>query len=127
MSGRAFRLNCYEPRESAVLDSVKRALRIHPAVGDFSRTQACDLIIGEGKKKRRIKSCKPGWPDITGYIIDGRALFIEVKRPVSGAPTREQQDFIEAAAKSGAVAFFARSVEDVFQHLDPIFKAIKQT
>ena len=59
-----------------------------------------------------------GIPDIAGYMPDGRALFIEVKRP-GGKPTPDQKIFIEKAQKAGCLAFFAYSLEDV---IEKVFK-----
>jgi hypothetical protein len=68
-----------------------------------------------------------GIPDIAGVVppnlfIDqtpawGRPLFIEVKRPKGGKEGAEQQAFIEARRKHGAIAFFARGWDDVAQNL----------
>lgn len=43
----------------------------------------------------------------------GRALYVEVKRP-SGKTTPEQAAFLQSAAKDGALAFVARSADDVY-------------
>lgn len=57
-----------------------------------------------------------GIPDIMGYLPDGKALFIEVKRG-KGKPTKFQINFIENADRSNCVSFFAWSVEDVENRL----------
>ncbi len=54
--------------------------------------------------------------DIAGWMPDGRALHIEVKRPGEN-PTEDQRAFLENAKKSGCVAFVARSVDDVISNL----------
>lgn len=56
---------------------------------------------------------KAGLPDILGFLPDGRFLAIEVKRPKGGRNRPKQVEFIDKAKKAGAVAFFARSVEEV--------------
>jgi len=65
----------------------------------------------------------PGIPDIAGIVppelfIDqtpawGRPLFIEVKRPKGGREEIEQKLFLEERRKHGAIAFFARSWDEV--------------
>lgn len=65
-----------------------------------------------------------GTPDIVGHMPDGRALYIELKKPGEkphGPRDRErwkaQEDFIEEAARRNCVAFRARSLEDVARHI----------
>lgn len=53
-----------------------------------------------------------GYSDLSGVRrSDGRAVFIEVKTP-TGRIRPEQRDFIEAMQKCGALAGFARSIEE---------------
>lgn len=53
-----------------------------------------------------------GESDITGHrISDGRALYIEVKLP-GEYPRQNQQAFLNAMRKSGALAGVAHSVEE---------------
>jgi len=61
------------------------------------------------------KSIK-GMPDIAGYLPNGRALYIEVKRPKK-YPTPEQRAFIINAQESGCLAFIAHSVQEVHEVL----------
>jgi Holliday junction resolvase len=51
-------------------------------------------------------------PDILGVLPDGKALMIEVKTE-TGKVSPEQESFIENASRVGAVAFIARSINDV--------------
>jgi hypothetical protein len=113
---RAYRLTCPEPSESAVLDAVLQALAVHPAVGGFWRQNTGAFAIGEGRNRRFVRFGPKGSPDIHGYLKNGRALFVEVKRP-SGRVSPEQQAFIERATANGAMAFVARSVDDVWNGL----------
>lgn len=55
-----------------------------------------------------------GVPDILGVLPDGRALLIEVKA-ARGRVSPHQEKFIQAARATGALAFVARSVEDVME------------
>ena len=53
-----------------------------------------------------------GYSDLSGVRrSDGRAVFIEVKAP-TGRILPEQRDFIAAMQKCGALAGFARSIEE---------------
>jgi predicted NUDIX family NTP pyrophosphohydrolase len=113
---RAYRLTRPEPSESAVLDAILQALAVHPAVGGFWRQNTGAFAIGEGRNRRFVRFGPKGSPDIHGYLNDGRALFVEVKRP-SGRVSGDQKAFIERAVAHGAVAFVARSVDDVWDKL----------
>jgi hypothetical protein len=116
---RPFRLSHLEPRESDVQSAILRALRIHPAVGAFWRQNTGAFALGEGKARRFVRFGPKGSPDIHGYLKDGRALYIEVKRP-SGRVSDDQRAFIENAIKAGCVAFVARSVSEVWKVLDRV-------
>jgi hypothetical protein len=111
-----FHLTCSEPSEAAVLDAILQALAVHPAVGGFWRQNTGAFVVGEGKSRRFVRFGPKGSPDIHGYLKDGRALFIEVKKP-SGRVSPEQQAFIDRAIEHHALAFTARSVSDVFRVL----------
>jgi hypothetical protein len=58
-----------------------------------------------------------GISDIIGVLPDGRGLFVEVKRP-GGKLTPMQRVFLDEVAKAGALAFTARSVEEVQAQLE---------
>ena len=113
----ALKLKRPEPTESAVLDAIRRALRIHPAVAWAERINSGAHLAGEGPTRRFIRYGFKGCPDIIGQLIDGRALWIEVKKP-SGRVSPEQAEFIARANRFNACAFVARSVSDVFAELD---------
>ena len=106
-----------EPSESAVLDGILRALRVHPRVVWFNR-----MNTGSGKLQRAnghsqfIKFGFKGCPDVLGQLDDGRLLAIEVKRP-SGRVSDDQQAFLDKAYAGNACAFVARSVSDVWAAL----------
>lgn len=57
-----------------------------------------------------------GVPDILGVLPGGKALMIEIKTE-KGRVSEQQEAFIEKARKLGAVAFVARSVNEVMQVL----------
>lgn len=62
-----------------------------------------------------------GSSDIIGVLPGGRALFIEVKRP-TGRLTDAQKEFLARAHMAGALAFEARSVEEVDQRIREAMK-----
>ena len=73
-----------------------------------------------------IRLARPGTPDITGHMPDGRALYIELetdqdqitKRSVKRRETKRMQaEFIAKAAAAGCVAFVARTVNEVASRL----------
>lgn len=71
----------------------------------------CNTGVFYTKDGRPVKIGEVGHSDLYGHNADGTAFYLEVKTPV-GKATKEQFDFIEAMARSGAIAGFARSVED---------------
>jgi hypothetical protein len=98
---------------------VLTALLYHPKVADAYRmnTGAGKFIYPDGTTSQFMRFGKPGSPDIHGYLKDGRALFVETKRPKTGRERQEQVDWINKARSCGCVAFFARSIDDVEAHL----------
>lgn len=81
-------------------------------VGRFNRGQAVATYGGE--TRYTPFNSVPGFPDIHGLLIGGRAFYIEVKRPPPcyEPPSDEQQDFLDAARIGGACAGVATSVEE---------------
>jgi hypothetical protein len=67
---------------------------------------------------RRNKRCLKGVLDVTG-IYRRRPLYIETKSE-KGTLSVEQCAFIDKAKSRGAVAFVARSIEDVKRNFDEI-------
>lgn len=62
--------------------------------------------------RRMPKFAMKGVPDISGILPGGRALFIEVKKP-KGYASPHQKEFLTNASRAGALAFIARSPQDV--------------
>ena len=58
------------------------------------------------------KGCIKGVPDVAGYFADGKAIFIECKKP-GGKVSKEQKEFIRKAQGSGCFAMVADNVVDV--------------
>lgn len=65
---------------------------------------------------------KKGWPDITGYMPDGRFLGIEVK-DLNKKPSSEQEEKINHIVSCGGVGFW---VDDFESFLHIIHKGIRQ-
>lgn len=57
-----------------------------------------------------------GLPDIVGVLPGGKALYIEVKTE-AGRLSPHQEKFLNNLELAGAMAFVARSVEDVMHRL----------
>ena len=70
------------------------------------------------KYGQEIKIGTKGHSDVYGIKPGGRAFFIEVKTPI-GSARPEQLKFIEVVKKKGALAGFARSVEDALKIVFP--------
>ena len=102
------------PTEAQVLRAVMQRLERHPAVARAWRQNsgAGMLTRRSGAASQWIRFGFKGQPDVCGYLNDGRALFVEVKKP-SGEVTPEQAEFLQSARSAGCVAFVARSVDDV--------------
>jgi hypothetical protein len=82
-------------------------------VGRFNRGQA---VAGnaDGSTRYTPFNSVPGFPDIHGLLVGGKAFYIEVKRPPPNyeKPSTTQQDFLDAARTGGAYAGVAVSVEE---------------
>ena len=67
----------------------------------------------------RIRIGFPGKADLQGHRpSDGRCFYIECKT-LKGGEKEKQEKFINAMKASGALAGFARSVEDAFKIVFP--------
>ena len=55
-----------------------------------------------------------GLSDLIGYTPDGQFFALEVKTP-AGRASKDQIRFIESTYRSGAIAGFARSVDDALR------------
>lgn len=71
----------------------------------------CNTGVFYTKDGRPVTIGEKGHSDLYGHNADGVAFYLEVKTPVGNA-SQDQIRFIEAMMRSGAIAGFARSVED---------------
>ena len=81
---------------------------VNHTVGDFYTKYGSRVSIGI-----------PGESDIWGHRPDGKAFYIEVKRP-GEYPRKNQLEFIEAMIESGAIAGWCTSVEEALQLVEVI-------
>lgn len=121
-SRKPFKLKMIEPTEAVVLSDILAALNQLQALGRvvwYARfnTAAGRLQYGDSRGASQwIKFGFKGCPDVLGQLPGGKLLCIEVKSP-SGKVTGDQAAFIEKAGHHGALAFVARSVSDVLEHI----------
>ena len=88
---------------------------------------AAGMRSGLPKGGRGYSGLPAGFPDLMGVIPpNGRALFIEVKRP-GQKPRPNQTDFLERFRAAGCVAFWADSVDSALaQYEDQRVEATAQ-
>jgi hypothetical protein len=98
--------------EAAALVEVLKALRTHPAVAWVERQNSGAVRVGA----RFVRFGWVGCPDVLGQLKDGRLLGVEVKA-AKGRTSPEQVAFLERINQAGGVAFVARDLRDVAQHL----------
>lgn len=72
----------------------------------------------------KVRPNEAGIPDLMGWIPGSWTktgiaipLYVEVKRPVGGVKSVEQQLFIDRANRDACIAFFARGWDDVVAEL----------
>lgn len=86
--------------------------KIRAALCDFGCVvHRCNTGVFYTKDGRAVKIGEKGHSDLYGHNADGIAFYLEVKTPIGNA-SQDQIRFIDAMAKTGAIAGFARSVED---------------
>ena len=105
-----------DPHEAEILSSVLQALNFYPSVVWAHRFNSGAYAVGEGNARRFIRFGFPGCPDILGMLKCGKLLAIEVKTP-TGRVSDAQAAFLETVSIHGGLAFVARSVSDLKQHL----------
>ena len=108
------------PLESEVQRAVMAMLAHHPLVAFAHRINSRVVDVVDKRKPgntRPMRTAPKGHPDIAGMLVDGRALYVEVKRASGGALTPEQSDFLSRVEKHGGVAIVARCVDDVLDVL----------
>lgn len=104
-----------EPLESEIQRTILQYLEIR---GIFHWRNNTGALKSD---TRFVRFGHKGSSDIVGVLPGGRALFIEVKRR-TGRLTEAQKEFIARAHMAGALAFEARSVEEVDRRLREAMK-----
>lgn len=104
------------PTEKEIQTSILEAIRLRRDlvfVGRFNRGQAVSTDE-HGSTRYTPFNTVPGFPDIHGLLVGGKAFYIEIKRPPPNyrRPTPEQQNFLDEARNAGAYAGVATSVEE---------------
>ena len=101
-----------------MLRAVLKYLRLRKDVAWVERLNsgAGQLSFADGAKSQWTRWGWRGAPDLIGQLTDGRILCCEVKRP-SGKLRPDQELFLATVRNQGGVAFVARSVDDVKEHL----------
>lgn len=108
-----------EVRESDVLSTVIRFMRIHPAIDWAQRMNVGAFKVGAtAGQQRYIRFGFPGCSDIIGQLQDGRMIAVECKAP-KGRLTPEQTAFLRRVGCKG-VAIVARELQDVRRVLDAL-------
>lgn len=101
--------------ESAVVQQVKTVIK---ATGlKLQRINTGCFQIGEGQRKRFVKTAEAGTCDFEGYDNHGRFLAVECKRPVGGKLSPAQEARINDINRKGGVAFVVHSGEEAMQKL----------
>lgn len=109
------------PLEKDIQKTILSMLRWRKDVvffGRFNRGQAQNTDA-HGRTHYTSFNTVPGFPDIHGMLKDGRAFYIEVKRPGNKA-TSEQADFLAKVTAGGGIAGVAYSVEQAQDLLNGI-------
>lgn len=103
---------CLEPTENEIKRAICNLLSCYPNRCIFTLTPNV-----QASRVMRSKFMLRGLPDISG-IWDKQPLYIEVKTP-KGIVSKEQEWFLSKVTQlHGAIAFVARSPEDVIRKLN---------
>jgi hypothetical protein len=77
------------------------------------------MLVGNKPGRKAVWTSSPikGFPDIMGWLADGKPFYIEVKSP-TGRLRPEQKDWrVFLSDKPGCIYILARSVHDVIEGL----------
>jgi len=104
------------PLEKDIQRAILQAIELRRDVvfvGRFNRGQA---VAGnaDGSTRYTPFNSVPGFPDIHGLLVGGKAFYLEVKRPPPHyrKPDTSQQQFLDDARNAGAYAGVVTSVEE---------------
>ena len=72
----------------------------HPRIGRLESSPSGTFRLHHGGYFRGLPK---GWPDLTGHLVDGRALYVEIKTE-NDTLTDAQDEFLANARARGCVA-----------------------
>lgn len=100
--------------EADVQRAIRQLLRVHPLVAWHGRVNRGAVTDSSGHyvQFNDIKGCS----DLIGQLRTGHFLAIECKAP-GRVPTEAQEEFLDAVACNGGLAFVADSVDVVERRL----------
>jgi hypothetical protein len=103
--------------ESSISTAIKNMIRREFPEIEFDRHH-CG--IAKGYRGGMVKLGAPGWPDLIGYLPDGRFLGIEVKDP-DGTTNKKRAELQTARREDinskGGVGIITTGIEDCRQKL----------
>lgn len=76
----------------------------------------CNTGLYYSKDGTPVRCGEVGHTDLYGHRPDGKAFYLEIKTPV-GRASKEQKQFVRVMRATGAVAGFARTVEDAVREV----------
>ena len=85
----------------------------------YLRLNSGDLIIGEGKYKRRVRCCPKGTSDGLVMSNKGKNVFVEYKSAV-GKQTREQVAFEKSVESQGHEYWIVKDTEAFIEAIKEI-------
>lgn len=94
--------------EAQVIDAIRAAFAVHPAVAFCWRMQSGLFRDGD----RHIRVGFPGLPDLIGALKTGQFFAVEVKREFGGQVSDRQVEVLQSINTAGGRAGVARSVEE---------------
>ena len=101
------------PLERDIQKAIRQLLRVHPLVAWHGRINRGAVTDGSSYVQfNDIRGCS----DLIGQLRTGHWLAIEVKRP-GNKPTADQEEFLDAVACNGGLAFWADCTETVERRL----------
>jgi len=110
----------HKESEADILRSIMALLKHHPKVAKVWRQNSGTFQMQYGPKTHYVRAnTARGMSDIAGILKGGRGLYIEVKTP-KGRVMEHQQEFLDGMTAAGALAFVARSVDEVLTRLEEV-------
>lgn len=112
-----------KPRNTgtALMDMIRRAIQIHPAVAWVVRFNSGQFKVGGGSPDepaaRIVRAAFVGCPDLWGQMKTGELLVIEAKAPGKN-PTSDQQAVIDKVQKYHGCAGCAHSVAEAIEIIE---------